>query len=489
MGFETWAEAYEEAARRRRMLQAAGAKLTRPKLVASYAHWQRDWAAEAAAAATMTLSERLAAEHAELQQTQAELARTRGEATELADRLRELDGGAAERELLLKRQLEEERERRVEHLKQVRALVPPPTSRVPPPDSLPPTAYTSYEYCPHPSSSGRTAPRQLTTAAPLALPDSQVAIRRIALRDLSKGWAGWHDAWEEVVRQRNLLKQAGARLTRPKLVASYQRWRRDWDATMAALAARTARSTEETAASLKAQKAALEVEATQLRAELAEARHALARGEGAEIEERRRAAEREAREKEKRVEHLGEMAARRMGRKELSAGWSAWLDMYETNVRRRQMLVQVSGRLLRPKLVNGYVHWRQSWQLDQVAQSKMTVKERLEQERAKRAQAESAITSIRSEGEVCVPPPTPPCRPALPLCTWPSLATASPPLPRACMASCLPLSSDLHSVAAQQRASCSERVVSATAPPRCQLTAAAPPPTPADEGQGAQGGP
>ena len=48
-----------------------------------------------------------------------------------------------------------------------------------------------------------------------------VAIRRIALKDLARGWSGWHGAWAEKVRQRNLLKQAGARLTKPKLVNAY----------------------------------------------------------------------------------------------------------------------------------------------------------------------------------------------------------------------------------------------------------------------------
>jgi hypothetical protein len=56
----------------------------------------------------------------------------------------------------------------------------------------------------------------------------QVAIRRIALKDLARGWVGWHGMWSEKVRQRNLLKKAGARLTKPKLVACYGKWRQSW---------------------------------------------------------------------------------------------------------------------------------------------------------------------------------------------------------------------------------------------------------------------
>ena len=58
----------------------------------------------------------------------------------------------------------------------------------------------------------------------------QMAMRRLAKRDLSRGWVAWHDMFAEERRRRNLLKKAGAKLTKPKLVAAYLHWRRDWDA-------------------------------------------------------------------------------------------------------------------------------------------------------------------------------------------------------------------------------------------------------------------
>ena len=42
-GFSTWQEQWEEAARKKRMLAAAGARLARPALAAAVAHWRTDW--------------------------------------------------------------------------------------------------------------------------------------------------------------------------------------------------------------------------------------------------------------------------------------------------------------------------------------------------------------------------------------------------------------------------------------------------------------
>ena len=56
----------------------------------------------------------------------------------------------------------------------------------------------------------------------------QQALRRIQQIGLSKGWSAWHELWEERVRQRNMLRQAGARLTRPALACTFHEWRDDY---------------------------------------------------------------------------------------------------------------------------------------------------------------------------------------------------------------------------------------------------------------------
>jgi len=347
MGWQAWSDLYWEKARRKRMLQSAGARLTRPALVACYSHWRRDWVADKTSQARMSLKERLDAERAKLAQTQSELARSKTEAAALASKLDELDGGAAAREITLQKQLEEEKDRRVENLK-------------------------------------------------------SVAIRRIVLKELSKGWTAWVDMYEEQRRQVNLLKQAGARLSRPVLIHSYQHWRRDWDATQALRLKRSAMSAEQSVGHLSSQNTFLQAEAEKLRVELAACREAMARGEGAQLEVQRRQEEKDAREKDKRVEHLSSMAAKRMGKKELSAGWQAWSDLYWDRVRTRQMLVQVAMRLKRPKLVSSYAHWRQSWMLDVADQSRLSVQAQLAIEKQKRGEAEESVSQVHSDYEVKV---------------------------------------------------------------------------------------
>ena len=62
----------------------------------------------------------------------------------------------------------------------------------------------------------------------------------------------------------------------------------------------------------------------------------------------RRAMEEEAAaEKEKRIEHLTEMAARRMGKKELSTGFESWAEMATENVRQKRLLAAAGSRLAR----------------------------------------------------------------------------------------------------------------------------------------------
>ena len=55
-GFSTWQAQWAEAARQKRMLAAAAARLTRPALAAAVAHWRGEWEA----ALTLTLTQTVA---------------------------------------------------------------------------------------------------------------------------------------------------------------------------------------------------------------------------------------------------------------------------------------------------------------------------------------------------------------------------------------------------------------------------------------------
>ena len=69
--------------------------------------------------------------------------------------------------------------------------------------------------------------------------------RRIQLIGLAKGWNAWHEQYVEEKRQMQMLQAAGARLTRPMLVATFMHWRDDWDAAEKAAAARAAMGVQE----------------------------------------------------------------------------------------------------------------------------------------------------------------------------------------------------------------------------------------------------
>ena len=144
--------------------------------------------------------------------------------------------------------------------------------------------------------------------------------------------------------------------------------------------------------------AAAEAELAATKAELARARQALAEA-GNEDELRRLMEEEAAMEKEKRVEHLGQMAARRLGKKELSAGFETWAEAYWEAVRRRNMLKQAGSRLTKPKLVASYRRWHDEWAAEQAAAAAAEQRRRLSEELARRQTAEGAVERARIDSE------------------------------------------------------------------------------------------
>ena len=59
---------------------------------------------------------------------------------------------------------------------------------------------------------------------------------------------------------------------------------------------------------------------------------------------------------------MQQRAALRLGKRELSKGWQAWLDPYLERRRHMRMLAAASGRLARPALAAALAHWRTDWQ-------------------------------------------------------------------------------------------------------------------------------
>ena len=120
----------------------------------------------------------------------------------------------------------------------------------------------------------------------------QQAVRRFGRLELARGWQAWADGYHEARRRRRALRGAAARLLRPALASSLGAWRRSWEAALAAAAVQRVRRES--------------------------AQHA--EGAHAEITARLE------REKEARIMHLHQQAARRIGRLAVARGWQTWAN-------------------------------------------------------------------------------------------------------------------------------------------------------------------
>ena len=66
-------------------------------------------------------------------------------------------------------------------------------------------------------------------------------------------------------------------------------------------------------------------------------------------------------EKEKRVAHLQQQAARRIANTGIAKGFTTWQGQWEEAARQKRMLAAAAGRLARPALAAAVVHWRNAW--------------------------------------------------------------------------------------------------------------------------------
>ena len=111
-------------------------------------------------------------------------------------------------------------------------------------------------------------------------------------------------------------------------------------------------------------RAAAEAAVVKLEKELANAREAMLEGRGQEAELARLAQEELEREKEKRVEQLGQQGLKRMLNQKLALGWSGWHGMWSEKVRQRNLLKKAGARLTKPKLIQAYSHWRHDFEAE-----------------------------------------------------------------------------------------------------------------------------
>ena len=138
-------------------------------LVAAVKHWQDDWKATAAKRSAKSLEQQLAEEVALRLSAEAELEKTRAELVNSRQEVQQGKGLEEKHEQQLQAKLEEEKEKRVAHLQ-------------------------------------------------------QMGVRRLKQMGLARGWTAWLDEFREYQRKKRLMLNAGARLSRPKMVAAFVHW-------------------------------------------------------------------------------------------------------------------------------------------------------------------------------------------------------------------------------------------------------------------------
>ena len=99
----------------------------------------------------------------------------------------------------------------------------------------------------------------------------------------------------------------------------------------------------------------------EVRKELEAARTQLAARASAATSAELELAEKLQAEKQKRIEHTGAMAIKRIGKRDLSRGWQCWLDAYLEKRHSLNLLKASAARLARPKLAACVSAWRHSW--------------------------------------------------------------------------------------------------------------------------------
>jgi len=335
-GWSGWLGAYQEEKRIQRTLQKSIAKLTHPKLVATFQHWHADWNEEEKRKERVMSNTKYGRAAREASQAKTELEEARAELAALRLAVREGRGTELEAQRQLEAQLEAERELRVEHTR-------------------------------------------------------EMAVRRLLKRDLARGWVAWHGAWETTRRLERLLRQTGSTLLRPQLVGAVKHWRADWEA---AEATKREAALAEQMEAFKREQERANRDLRMARSDLDSARRAAADDKGAEAERELLLEERYEKEREKRIQHVSEMAMRRMAKRDLVLGWNAWLEPYLERRRMIRQLQQAASRMLKPKLARSFQFWYRTAAAAKASLSNKSMSERLLTSERDRAELEAKLAKV-----------------------------------------------------------------------------------------------
>ena len=355
-GWTSWLDEYLEYTRKKRLLQHAASRMSRPKLVMAFVEWRRDWEAQRAEEEMKKIKARYddesSSSSSQKSELQAQVVRLNLELVALRDAVLAGNGKEVELQRQMDKKFEEEREKRVQHLQ-------------------------------------------------------QIGVRRLFQQALARGWTTWMDQYLEHKRQIWLLQVAAGRLRRPALFAAFAHWMRLREAI---IAQKAGKASEAVSSALErrlqeemSKRTELEQTLMQNKLELVAARDAAAAGLGDEAARARLMEERLELEREKRVQHLQQIGVRRLIQQGLARGWSTWLDEHLETKRKKRLLQVAVGRLSRPKLVAAYFEWQSQWEATNAASEKKKAAHERRQmqsdEIARREEAEAALRRLRIESE------------------------------------------------------------------------------------------
>ena len=317
-GWSAWVEMWEAKHYAIFRLREVANHLRAPELSNAFMGWVLHWhavleakaMADARAKAGLLSSQGSAMDslQAELQQVRKELATVSSERMELRARVASLDGGSTEAERVLAEAEAKAKEERVELLR-----------------------------------------RQM--------------LRRMLHSGIVRGFTAWTEMWESRTYAKERLRQAANRLQAPALTHAFTHWLHDWmDAQRAKQlleSRRQAKMLQDDAESLKEEIQLLHAEyELKLKAAEESKQQALERqlvqltGNAQDI-----AALRDEEEKERRVDLLRRQIGRRMFARDLSRGWTAWMEMYEAKRHAKNRLREAGNRLRAPSLSLAFTTW------------------------------------------------------------------------------------------------------------------------------------
>ena len=358
--WSAWADFWNAKVYAMQRLKQAASRFRSPELGGAFYHWELRWRSTvqarlerervAALTALGAESNKVTDMATQLATTKKQLDAAHAELQELRGSLRQVDGGVTEAARLHQEQLEGEREQRIELFRR------------------------------------------------------QIA-RRMLHTDLASAWQSWLDFWDARSYALQRLREASNRLRAPELQEAFQRWQR----------LVTAMHTMHHVRELRAQAGGEQARATGLAGQLEALREEMRVKLAAAEEDKRAALQRqmteltgssaqqlaleEGKAKEERVELLRRQFGRRMLNRDLSSGFTAWLDMWTARIDAKERLRKIGNRFKAPELMIAFEQWDQACYAAKQAKKLAAAEALKSQLEAERVELSSDLAKVKAEYE------------------------------------------------------------------------------------------